>query len=298
MVSDLDDTLAAMLAAEMARIPGCPIVRRDQISFLSPAAAAEQKQTSPSVNLYLHDLRENLQLREESFRVTRPPGDTTAQIQRSPVKLDLTYRVTAHAGSDSAMEHRLISDLLTALLRYRVIPEEYRQGVLNGGDAPLLSVAQPEHAATSDPAQLWRAIGGPLKPSVSLVVTVAFNPFETRWTRVVREAVVGIGPGLVPQKPLQETSVRVSCAGVVTAQADETPLPGVTVRLEGLERTAITDDKGFFYFLDLVPGKHAVTVGHEGYEPARAEFVAPPAGKSDQLQPLVIALLNPGQRVK
>ena len=300
MIRDVDETLAALLSAELGMIPGCGITDRSQIIFDPPAAADGSAADAVRLNLYLHDVRENRSVRESGLRLTRKPGEDAVGVRRAPVNLDLSYLVTAHAGGDAAGEHRLLSEALAVLLRSQDVPREYLRGVLEE-QGVMLTVAQPDHLANADPPALWQALGGRMRTALSLVVTAQFNPYETRWTKVVREMVIGVGQGTPPhgpQRPLDVSSIRVSAAGVVLDQGAETPLPGARVTVEGCPGEATTDVRGFFSLLNLPPGPQTLRVRCAGYQGREMEVVTPPPGHPEQLDPCVITLhpLGDGER--
>jgi len=267
MIQDVDETLSALLSAELSAIPGCGVTGKNQITFDPPPIAEGLPPNSPRLNLYLHDVRENRSVRESGLRLTRKPGEDAVGVRRAPINLDLSYLVTAYSGSDAAQEHRLLSDALGVLLRSQDVPRDYLRGVLEEQGAAV-AVAQPDHLASADPPALWQALGGKMRAALSLVVTAQFNPYETRWTRVVREMVVG----------------------VVLDQSGEAPLEGALVCVEGRAGEAATDAHGFFSLLNLPPGPQTLQVSRAGYHGRETRIVAPAPGHPEQLEPCVIAL--------
>jgi len=273
-------------------IPGCGITDRSQITFDPPTVAEGSTADPLHLNLYLHDIRENRLVRESGLRLTRKPGEDTVGVRHAPVNLDLSYLVTAYAAGNAAAEHRLLSETLSVLLRSQDVPGEFLRGVLEE-QGVTLAVAQPDHLASADPPALWQALGGRMRTALSLVVTAQFNPYETRWTKVVREMVIGVGLGTPPhgpQRPLDMSSIRVSAAGVVLDQAEETPLPGARVAVEGCPGEATTDARGFFSLLNLPPGPQTLRVHHAGHQSREIKVVAPALGHPEQLDPCVISL--------
>ena len=303
MIQDVDETLRQLLAAELKKAPGAAIQSAEQIVFRSPnALEGEQAQ----VNLFLHDVCENTLLRDEPFRYERSAA-ARAERKRSPVRLNLSYLVTAHARS-SAEEHALLTEILGALLRFPTIPADngpdapdYRQGALKNEENGrlFLSVAQPDHLVHSGSAQMWQAIGGPLRPALGLTVTAAYDPFEARPVPVVTNVILGTGQGLPPdgpRRPLDLQRTWVSAAGVVVNEANK-PLADVFLWIEGREETAQTDERGFFYFLNLPEGEHAVKMRRRGYKTDEIKIHAPPAGRMEQVTPQIALMeLNPSER--
>lgn len=234
------------------------------------------------------------------------------------MRLNLSYLVTAHYGngSDTRAEHELLSDVLAVFLRNPTAPAKYRAGDLaeDDGEVLPLSIAQPDHLALDDPAGLWSALGGRLRPTLGLLVIAPFDPFETKWVRVVREAVLGIGQGTPdrggPLRPLDIRSVRVSVAGVVTTADGQHPLEGVRVGMvqpqppgtngaiseaiapfvPGEPTWTVTDGQGFYAFMNLPAGPQRLRFEKRGYVTHEQSFIAPPLGRPDRLETLVIAL--------
>lgn len=305
MIEDLDATLRNLLAGELEKIPLCPVREPSQITFLPPSETDSLTGGDARVNLYLYDLRENLSVRDESFHRSPVRADQSIGIKRAPVRLDLSYLVTAQVEGDAGAEHRLLSDVLRVLLRYLALPPEYLYGSLEGAgpNAFPLSIAQPETPAGVSSSVLWQSLGGRIRPSVSLVISALFDPFETKWTKVVREAILSVGVSHPPgraQPPLDRSSVRVSAVGVTVDRETDQPLKGVEVSLDGREETMLTDDQGIFFFLNLPPGPHRLRFKKQGFHDGEEPTVAPPPGRPEQLDPVVIALrkLPPDERVK
>ena len=285
MIGDVDDTLRCLLAEELKKISGCPVQSPEQIVFDAPG---EPKKGKALVNLFLHNVCENTSLREEPFRFSRKPDAFTGERRRPPVRMNLSYLVTTQ-GADSGEEHRLLIDTLGVLLRNPTIPEEYRQGVLQKEDANgmFLSVAQPENAVHSEAAQLWQAIGGPLRPALGLVVTAPFDPFRPSEIPVVLEVTTGTGQGVPPdgpQRPLDIARTRVGVAGVAWDTKRNVPLNNVLVQIKGHDKQARTDDEGFFHFLNLTEGPQILVAERRGYQPLEIEVEVPPPGRSDLLK--------------
>ena len=330
MIEDVDATLRSLLAGELARVPGSLVRAPEQITFDVPGASDAGRENgadsgrakskaggkeesedggqdggkenpSATVNLYLHDVRENLALRDETFRRVRSPGDAQAVgLRPAPVRLDLAYLVTTHvpdtrnaAARDTAGEHRLLSEVLRVLLRHAHVPDIYLRGLLAGQGALPLSVAQPDAPSYREPSALWQSLGGTLRPALGLVATMSFDPFETRWTRVVREAVLGVGQGVSasgPVRSLDISGVRVSAAGVAIDARSEQPLKGALICATPGDAQTRADEKGFFALLNLPPGRYTLRCTQRGYAESTVVVSAPVMGRPDLLEPHVVAL--------
>lgn len=181
MIHDLDDTLKELLLRKVPLDPAAV-----DINFEMPTkdwVAAIQR---PTVNLYLYDLRENLDLRSNERTLDR--RGPLASEQRAPVRVDLTYLVTAWT-SDIGDEHQLLGNLLGTLLRYPLLPPEVLRGAMREQPLPLRAwIAQPER--TPNAWDFWGSLDGRLKAGISYVVTAAWQPYAPLERTLATESVV------------------------------------------------------------------------------------------------------------
>ena len=169
MIQDLDETISALLRRDLPTA----LAQQVQISFATPDDQfPPQSVTLPAIDLFLYDVRENLELRSNDVSIERR-GDGTATRTRAPVRVDFSYLITAWPSEsvpDQAEdEHRLLGEVMRVLLRYRTIPEEVLQGELqeqSAGAAGKLSAAREiaEHGRVLASGGR-QAKGGPELPS-------------------------------------------------------------------------------------------------------------------------------------
>src|ERR671927_1773501 len=114
-LADLDEALRTMLRRELER-HGFEGV---EIAFDAPASDWSAKLTSPTVNLFLYDLRENLGQAEATPREVRVNGANSTAAP--PMRLEITYAVTAWTKAVED-EHRLLSQVLAVLFSYKNLP--------------------------------------------------------------------------------------------------------------------------------------------------------------------------------
>jgi hypothetical protein len=205
MIDALDATLRELLREEL------PSSIRDQvaITFAPPTDQFIPAQNTPlpAIDLFLYDIRENMDLRSNDFVDQR--SSSGAVKRRLPlVRVDCSYLITAWPRTtavDSAEdEHRLLSATMLALLRHRTLPSVLLQGMLRSQELPL-------PAATLQPGRLqslgefWQALGGKPKAALNYTVTVAVQPadeYQVPLTTVGRTEAV---PADVPEAGQQET---------------------------------------------------------------------------------------------
>jgi Pvc16 N-terminal domain len=183
VLHELDQTLGALLKSEL---PG-----RDQItvSFAAPDDAFSV--SLPAVDLFLYDIRENLELRSnDDFIEYR--NDLTAARIRPPVRVDASYLITAWPGtgggqSDSSEdEHKLLSAVMWTLLRHPRLPRKYLKGSLAAQHLPLpVSTLQPGRLQSL--GEFWQALGGKPKAALNYTVTMPVDVADVEEAHLVVE---------------------------------------------------------------------------------------------------------------
>ncbi len=247
MIRDLSQTLRAILTQ-----PGLPAeLAAAQIVFDSPSELFHPNQTT--VNLFLYDLHENVDLRSSEPVVTRSNGQ--ASTTPPPLRLSCTYLVTAWAvgGAETALqEHQLLSEVLQVLSRYATIPPSFLQGSLVGQTPPLPMVAlHPD--ALKNIAEFWTSLGNKLRPSLSVTVTIALPVLAP----VTGPTVITGQVGLQALEAPKTRAASFVIAGTVT-DAGHTPVAGATVTLVELGLTATTDANGRYHLGRLTAGTYTL----------------------------------------
>jgi len=192
VIDDLDRTVAALLRHDVYGLPPS-LADQVQISFAAPDDQfPPQSVTLPAVDLFLYDVRENLDLRSNEVYVERR-SDGTATRARAPRRVDFSYLVTAWSSEsvpDRAQdEHRLLGEVMRTLLRHRTIPEDVLQGVLANQDLPLpASALQPGRLQSL--GEFWQALGGKPKAALNYSVTLAIDVSESEDVRLVTDKVL------------------------------------------------------------------------------------------------------------
>lgn len=146
------------------------------VLFDAPTRDWAARRGGPTIDAYLYDIREDVRLRERGTTSIRDTRGTVVRHRRPPRWFRLSYLVTAWTKR-AEDEHRLLSAVLATLLPHEVLAPDRLPGPLAtlGLSVPL-SVAGVQNEARSA-AEIWSALGGELKPSVDLVVTVPFPAY-------------------------------------------------------------------------------------------------------------------------
>ncbi len=266
MLPDLDETLKQLFIRELP-IPNGEV----EIAFDPPRRDWAAGRVKPTLNLYLYDLLENIELRRNEWVVERDNG--TATKHQPPRRVNATYLVTAWAGAPED-EHRLLWRAMAVLMRHRMLPQDLLQGELRAAREPLqASLLGPEEAP--NPSDLWNALGNELRPAFHYRVVLPLDVAQRFVGPMVFTKELLFQQGLRPgQGPFEEIW---QIAGTVR-DAEGRPVPGAEVRIEERGLVARTDPQGRYSFpkLDagtytlvvILPGKRGraskVSVGREG----------------------------------
>jgi hypothetical protein len=189
MINDLDETLAALLKRELPK----GLAEQVQVSFSAPDDQfPPQSVALPAIDLFLYDVRENLELRSTESYVDRRSDGTGLRVE-APVRVDASYLITAWPSQSvtdpSEDEHRLLGEVMRALLRHRTIPSEVLQGSLVDQALPLpVSTLQPGRLQSL--GEFWQAMGGKPKAALNYTVTIAIDVAEPVEVSLVTEKVI------------------------------------------------------------------------------------------------------------
>ena len=168
MLQDLDKTLEKLLRSELPS----DIVQQVNFSFDTPDR--ESIKVTPAINLFLYDVRENLELRNGSTTtIARQPNGSALKIF-APARVDCSYLITVWPTllSDPEYEHRLLGSVMEVLMRHTRLPTAILQGRLKDQDAPLRSRALRTNYLQSM-GEFWQGMGGRPKATLNYVVTIS-----------------------------------------------------------------------------------------------------------------------------
>ncbi len=177
MLDDLDRTLEELLKRALPP----DLVRQVSISFATPDAQFPPSSvTPPAIDLFLYDVRENRELRNNEWLLEHQSNGTV--IKKPPlVRVDCSYLITAWPSESSTTpqrdEHRLLGEVMKALLRYPTLPSEILQGSLTEQELPLRAMPlQPMQLQSM--GEFWQALGGKPKAALNYTVTISVTVQE------------------------------------------------------------------------------------------------------------------------
>jgi hypothetical protein len=192
-IDDLSETLKSVLQ-DPSFATMFPELASADIIFDRPTDTLAPPKTT--VDLFLYDLREDLDLRSNENTITRAGSQT---ITHPPaLRLACSYLATAWpvGGADLPLqEQRLLSEVLVVLSHYPEIPSSFLQGSLAGQEPPLPMVAlHPD--ALKNLAEFWSSLGSKLKASLTVTVTISVPVFSDITDFVVTTENLAFAPGM------------------------------------------------------------------------------------------------------
>lgn len=233
MIQDLDESLRALVRRDALNGSGV------DVAFDAPTKEWSARRNTPTVDLYLYDIREDLARREVMWEPIRDKTGRVTERRPPPRCFKFSYLVTAWTQRPED-EHRLLSSLLSCFLAHETMPADLLTGALAGIGVPVImtiGLPAPPDRSLSD---VWTALGGELKPSLDLVVTapVVDSRQETAGPPVLEEPKIRIGGEAVGgHKPARREGAAAPIAPPeeqVVAGAEKQP--GRVLRLRGTAR--------------------------------------------------------------
>jgi hypothetical protein len=246
-IADLDEALRKLLRRELER-HGFEGV---DVAFDAPSKEWSGKLTSPTVDLFLYDLREALD--RASISPTEARGNGQAIVTPPPLRLELTYSVTAWTKAVED-EHRLLSQVLAILFSYKRLPEDILEGVSLNGSTRLAQAETSVGRPREEKADFWTSVGGSYKASIDFVVHITVESGAT-FVRgpEVRHQIVRTRLSDGPARTLTELH-RI---GGTVRNPDGEPVADAWVAVPDEGRWAVTNNEGRFRFDRIKPGKYS-----------------------------------------
>jgi hypothetical protein len=194
MISEIDNALRDLMFHEIPLRKG-----EVEIDFDQPKREWSARLNKPTLNFYLFDLRENIELRGSEQWVRTDLEDGTIALHRNPTRIDLNYLVTSWA-KEVLDEHQLLAKALIALLRQPFLPESYLPEHLKNQPVPIwLEVAQSNILA--NPSDLWNTLDNDLRPGIRLKVTLCVDPYAPVIVPAVSTTEIGFMQNPAPDLP-------------------------------------------------------------------------------------------------
>jgi Pvc16 N-terminal domain len=248
MLADLDETLRTLLKRELER-HGFDGV---EVAFDAPSREWSGQLSSPTVNLFLYDLRESQDARQSEWGTSR--GGNGAREVRPPMMMECSYALTAWTQAVED-EHRLLSQVLGVLFAFPTLPLDAMTPRMSGLADRFPIEGRIAQAKADGKADFWNAVGGQYKASLDYVITIAC------------ESGVAVERG--PEVRTQTISQRLSDGppstitelfrfGGKVLDAEGEPVADAWVAMPDLGLLASSNREGRFIFNRVRAGKHRI----------------------------------------
>ncbi len=260
MVAQFDDILRTYLYESLGQPDGSVV----DFSFALPNKKwmGKIKNSQNWVNIYLLELRENLELRKNAWRRSYEAGGKVSET-KPPVYVDLYYLVTVfNKDGDSVVEHGYLQQLLVSLHNF---PD---RAPLYIGDAEFLEKTAIElfpkpYIDDHLGFQLWSALDQDVRPYIPIKVTLPLEVSVGRESALVTEKELITEQLGAPLYMLRGEVSALSAGGRI-------PVAGATVNLrkedDALIATTTTDGLGKFRFTGVPPTAAKAETTAAGYQ--------------------------------
>jgi hypothetical protein len=271
MLADLDETVRRLLQREFTGRGFDGI----EIAFDAPSKEWAAQLSSPTVNLFLYDVRQSEDHKPVEWEERMENGRVVEA--RPPLRLAASYAVTAWTR-EVEDEHRLLSQVLAILYAYDTLPEDLLAGDLADQASqpfPLRSrIAEPRQSGSPE---FWSSVGGSYKASLDYSVILACDPGATTErgpeVRTQTLRMRNLDGGRASVEDLHRL-------GGVVRDGEGAAVPDAWVVVEDGPGWVAADEEGRFAFERLRAGEYAVRArapdGREG-----SATVAVPGGGAD-----------------
>jgi hypothetical protein len=224
-----------------------------------------------TVNLFLYDVRENVDLRSNEQLLERLNGESV--LHQAPMRVGCCYLVTAWvpglATETSVLrEQLLLSQALRVLARFPVIPEAIVAGTGLAGQLPLLPMITAQMDPSKSSSEFWASVGNKIRASINVMVTISLPVLDDTEDFLVKTLNTNLGVASPPEESIVAIGGRVLRApgqGIADAIVDVTDA--------GLR--AMTDADGRFLFPRVPVGTRTIHVVAVGFVPNTQTVVVP-----------------------
>lgn len=234
MIRDLSETLRRLLIQSGLEA---------EIVFDCPTETFKPTQTT--VDLFLYDVRENVELRNNEPIVEQRNGQ--ARVRRPPLRVTCSYLITAWPGGVTGdelvlQEHQLLGRVLQTLAQHPTIPDEFLSNSLKGQEPPWTIVtSHPD--VLKNMSEFWTSLGNKLRPSLTITVTINLDiTLKPEELTLVRASQIQMQE---QSTSTAEESFRIS-GRVTNAATPPQPIENATVMLVESGQITTTDAQGHY----------------------------------------------------
>jgi len=260
MIPAVAQTLAEILAG------GTALISTEQIDFNHPGVRQDIR---PSLNLFCYNIQQNERVQMGRGQIEDRDSQCNSHLataHRPTVWFDVSFLVSAWDRT-ALGEQRLLSEALTLLLSYQILPEELLAPALRGYGNLSITVSA---FGTIDAAILWNALGVPLRPALYVTVTIPFNTRSAPNTPGDRIVAKQNQPSYVGNSSYTSGAI---VAGIVKSAATTQPLAATEVEIVGTKKVTTSNQEGLFFFYSLPLGDYLLELRCPGYTSQRCKVI-------------------------
>jgi hypothetical protein len=271
MIDELDEAIRQLFIREL------PVKNGEvDIAFDQPKKEWSARLSRPTINIFLHDVRENVRLRQAQFqRGVERTAEGAGLQRRNFVRLDLHYLITVWA-TEPEDEHRLLARALLVLFRNQELPLALVPEALKYQPEPIpLVVAQYE--IVEKPSDIWNVLDNQQRPGIMMVATIALDPHEPITAPLVRTRELRFGQAAEPavSQQIEEADRSNGYWTIGGTVRSKTPLKNVDIKVIESGQSASLLAEGRFAIGNLRPGDYTLEIAAEGRQPSRHKITVP-----------------------
>jgi len=174
MISDVNELIKEYFQSTL----GSGISANLDFSSLTPTKKFSESLQLDTVNIYLLDVRENVQLRQNQWQRSYTEGGDIEE-EAPPIMLDLYYVITVYSkknNSDEEHEHKLFENVLYNMYRFSSFYEEHLSDDSKEIAKQIsLELFPQKYIEEHLGLQLWSALDQNVRPLISLKITAPLN---------------------------------------------------------------------------------------------------------------------------
>ncbi|MCX8131154.1 MAG: Pvc16 family protein [Clostridia bacterium] len=271
MIRYLSKTLGELLKSELEAECG-----EINVVYYRPKEPPDNLETS-TFNLFLYDIRENVELRSNEPIVQRRNGQGI--VLSPPLRVACSYLVTAWPANKkeeedmNLEEQRLLSLALQVFTQYPKIPEDFLQGELANQELPLPMVTF-QADGLKNPAEFWSMTNSKMRAAFTITVTISLPVIADRSAPLVKQVFNRIEPAV---ENVGEAFVQIAGRVVDDKKAG---IPEAIVDILGTKLRGMTDKEGVYTFPRVPPGMYTLRAVAMGFEVKTQKMFVP--GKPDE----------------
>jgi hypothetical protein len=265
MIHNLSQALKAILEDELPK----PLL--DSVDIVFDRPDDKFNPIKMTVDLFLYDIRENVELRNNEPSIKRQNGQVI--IRRSPLRVACSYLITAWPVSGSSIsdlpkelplqEHYLLSHILSIFSKHPTITDKFLKGSNLEGQEPPLPLITAQTEGFKNPAEFWTAIGNRMRPSFTVTATISLEDAMPEITqKMVITKDIRLGQRTSHDEEIISPATKEEffhIGGRITNDTNE-PIKNATVMVVELGIITTTDTNGLYTLGPMKRGEYKLRV--------------------------------------